>query len=807
MKYIPVLAVLLLSACGGSGSGDDIELSDSRTAKISEDGSQNIVGLTIGELHTGKYGYNYGTLQLDQMQFDLSACTGIATVEVQGYDIDRSTEVQVFSAADSIGYLSKGRGNNRLNSGDTFVVDNTQNQADILGFTRLQSGEKWGVTNLLLSICDTSGGGDPGGDPDPEDPPVDPGDSLIQLSAVVNTDRYGHNYGTSQNYTEARFGFDNDSNVRRLQVSGYDINQSDEVSVWLNSSFIGNLTRGRKRKLNGGDEFVFPLSLQNDGQNTVIFRQKSAGGTWGVTNLALQSEPDIGAGGSGDPEEPEEPPVEEPPVVDPPDAGDPIPLLTTVNQNEYGHEYGNNSHENAVSFSFDNTGADSYVSVHGFDIDTKKEVQVELNGELIGHLTKGANQVENEGDVYLLPLMDQIAGENIVTFRQSKNAGEPWGVTNLQLLGCKYQVNGTTASSGTPVVIDEATGTLIYANFFNGGAISDGTDRTVAVCVSEKDDQGNRFAHFTTDVGQDDNTQIKAYPEFIIGSKFGLTSETSFRPYPSLVSSTGFEYPALDVIADIVGLPTFTYNIPDIDVVIDIDEQNVVGSIRDVMLESWFYDTSANPEVVGNHALNSSEWSAYRALPPTDTQGEYFFQGESIQNTLNNLVGGGHPNREAAGNVLMEMMVHVGPLSPNDISGTSRNPSRFRLTDTPITIGDYQYHIWYSSTYLAPLVVYSRETNALGQPLLNLTEEGEINLDWNLFLDYTLNSLEPQLAAAGVAWAQGAENVFPKMRATSGAIGSLEFGIEPQTNNSEDEPYRATVRRFEVYIRGKNFGL
>ena len=785
---------LVLSGCDSSR---DSEISDSQAARISEDGAQNIVSLAIGELHTGQYGYEYGALQLDQVQFDLSACTGSATVEVQGYDIDKSTEVQVLSAGDSIGYLSRGRGNNRLNLGDIFVVDNSQNQADILGFQRIQIGEKWGVTNLLLSDCDTSGTGDPGVDPDPEDPPVDPVGSLIQLSAVVNTDRYGHNYGTSENYTEASFGFDNDSNARRLQVSGYDITRSDEVSVWLNSSFIGNLTRGRKRKLNGGDEFVLPLSLQIDGQNTVTFRQKAAGDTWGVTNLGLLSEPDTGGG--GDPEEP--------PVVEPPDDGNPIPLLTSVNQNRYGHEYGSNSHEISVSFSFNNTGADSYVSVHGFDVDTKKEVEVELNGELIGHLTKGANQAENEGDVYLLPLMNQIAGENTLTFRQSKNAGEPWGVTNLQLLGCQYQVNGTTASSGTPVVIDEATGTLIYANFFNGGAISDGTDRTVAVCVSEKDDQGNRFAHFTTDVGQDDNTQIKAYPEFIIGSKFGLTSETSFRPYPSLVSSTGFEYPALDVIADIVGLPTFTYNIPDIDVVIDIDEQNVVGSIRDVMLESWFYDTSANPELVGNHALNSSEWSAYRALPPTDTQGEYFYQGESIQNTLNNLVGGGHPNREAAGNVLMEMMVHVGPLSPNDISGTSRNPSRFRLTDTPITIGDYQYHIWYSSTYLAPLVVYSRETNALGQPLLNLTEEGEINLDWNLFLDYTLNSLEPQLASAGVAWAQGAENIFPKMRASSGAIGSLEFGIEPQTNNADDEPYRATVRRFEVYIRGKNFGL
>ncbi len=69
-------------------------------------------------MHAGRYGYKFGELQLDQLQFDLSVCTGNTTVEVQGYDIDHSTEVQVLSAGDSIGYLSGGRGSNRLNSGD-----------------------------------------------------------------------------------------------------------------------------------------------------------------------------------------------------------------------------------------------------------------------------------------------------------------------------------------------------------------------------------------------------------------------------------------------------------------------------------------------------------------------------------------------------------------------------------------------------------------------------------------------------------------------------------------------------------------
>ena len=487
-----------------------------------------------------------------------------------------------------------------------------------------------------------------------------------------------------------------------------------------------------------------------------------------------------------------------------------------ANNEQFGYQYGGGSDVAEATFSFNRYNADIYISVHGYDIDTKKEVQVKLNGELIGHLTKGDNQSDNGGDVFVLPADDQITGTNQISFHQTKkNGAEQWGVTNLQLIGCEYQVNGTAtpANSGTPTVIDNNTGTLIFANFFNSGAIADGTDRYVSVCVSTEDDHGDRFAHFTTDVGLDDNTQIKAYPEFIIGTKFGLVGETSFRPYPALVSTSGFVYPALDSVASLVGVPAFTNELPDIDVTLDIDEQNVVGTIRDVMLESWFYDTSANEQAVGSHVIDYTDWVPSTALPPIDPLNAPDFKaGDAIAGSLNNIVGAGHSSGSLR-NLLLEMMVHVGPLSPNDISynpanpNPDRNPARFRLTNAPVTIGDYQYHIWYGETYLSPLVVFSRETNILGQSLLNLTEEGEINLDWNEFLDYTLYSLEPMMADAGVVWASGVNNIFPRMRSATSAIGGIEFGIEPQTNGIDDEPYRATVRKFEVFIRGKNFGL
>ncbi len=369
------------------------------------------------------------------------------------------------------------------------------------------------------------------------------------------------------------------------------------------------------------------------------------------------------------------------------------------------------------------------------------------------------------------------------------NVESPPKTARFDTLSCSHRVEGTAtpANSGTPEIIDVdaisySTGTVISANFFNSGAILDREGRTVSICVSDSDGANNRTAQFITDVGRTDNTLIKAYPEFIVGSKFGLTGETSYRPYPELESTTGYRYPDLQNIASLVGLPAFTTDLPDITIKVDIDETNVAGAERDVMFESWFYDTSANASGLG-----------------TD------IAGNPLVNTLNNIVGDGHQNPELI-NLSLEMMVHVGALSPNDASGSTRNPSQHRLTDTPVVLGNYTYHIWHGNTHLAPLVVYSRETRANGSTNMDLTDEGVIELDWNVFLDFTLNDLEGLLAADGVAWATGEGNIFPALRQT-GAIGALEFGIEPQTNNDDDQPYIATINQLDIDINGQQYGF
>ena len=212
-------------------------------------------------------------------------------------------------------------------------------------------------------------------------------------------------------------------------------------------------------------------------------------------------------------------------------------------------------------------------------------------------------------------------------------------------------------------------------------------------------------------------------------------------------------------------------------------------------------------------------------------------------------------------------MVHIGPLSPHDISGSKNNPGQNQLTEIysgldfdldgiddhfdvdsheyinsnnpldpkpgiyssgvdqngdgiddadllPIVIGDFAYSIWYGETFLSPVVIFSRETNSTltndFDPTtadMNLTDEGEISLPWNEFLDYTLFDVETKLQNLGVAWVTGADNPFPAMRASGGAIGGVEFGVEPQTNNPADEPYNLTINKFTVEVNGKTGGL
>jgi hypothetical protein len=80
---------------------------------------------------------------------------------------------------------------------------------------------------------------------------------------------------------------ESDGSDRLLHVQGYDIDQVDEIGVYLNDVLLGYLSVGPSDGLNTQSLWWLPASIQVAGENSIEFRQKSPGETWGVTRLGL----------------------------------------------------------------------------------------------------------------------------------------------------------------------------------------------------------------------------------------------------------------------------------------------------------------------------------------------------------------------------------------------------------------------------------------------------------------------------------------------------------------------------------------
>ena len=372
----------------------------------------------------------------------------------------------------------------------------------------------------------------------------------------------------------------------------------------------------------------------------------------------------------------------------------------------------------------------------------------------------------------------------------------------------QYNITTGLNSSGSPQVIN-SLGQIIYANFFNTGAINAAANRTYLSQVQCSDVDGCPVFTFTTDVGSTPTTPptyaVRGYPEIVLaGSKWGLPQETIQSTFgASLTSSTGTEYVETNYAETNTGYPVFANAIPTTTVCFNADEVNHVGAERDVMMESWFYDTCQNTG-----------------------------QGPELIGTLANSYGTQSQTRQH-NNQLLEVMVHVGPINfnsdlYNDSAGGQRNPAQ-HYCSAPHTIGGQDYEIWYGrngqqNISLAgttttgqnhptgALVVYNRLGPAGGPYGTDLTNEGDITLDWSGILNHAKNNLQAVLTACN-AWTAGAnsewtnpsnpDNPFARMNDPAcGAVGGIEFGTEPQLNGPTDQPVILRVNKLDLLVEG-----
>jgi len=342
-----------------------------------------VIALTVDAVDAGQYGYNYGTSEHEARLFATFQGDGVTAYQLQvtGYDIDLVDEISVHLNGVQIGYLSTGP-DNGLNAGDVISLDPALLVAgkNSLEFRQRVAGWKWGVTSLAVVV-----------------------QPVVALTVgVFDTGQYGYNYGSSEHETQLFATFQGDGvTAYQLQVTGYDIDLADEISVHLNGVQIGYLSTGPNNGLNAGDVISLDPALLVAGKNLVEFRQRVAGWKWGITNLAVVA----------------------PPVV--------ALTVGVFDTGQYGYNYGTSEHETQLFATFQGDGVTAYqLQVTGYDIDLVDEISVYLNGVQIGYLSTGPDNGLNAGDVISLDPALLVAGENTLEFRQQV-AGWTWGVTNL----------------------------------------------------------------------------------------------------------------------------------------------------------------------------------------------------------------------------------------------------------------------------------------------------------------------------------------------------------------------------------------
>ena len=342
-----------------------------------------VIALTVDAVDTGQYGYNYGSSEHETQLFATFQGDRVTAYQLQvtGYDIDLVDEISVHLNGVQIGYLSTGP-DNGLNAGDVISLDPALLVAgkNSLEFRQRVAGWKWGVTSLAVVV-----------------------QPVVALTVgVFDTGQYGYNYGSSEHETQLFATFQGDGvTAYQLQVTGYDIDLADEISVHLNGVQIGYLSTGPNNGLNAGDVISLDPALLVAGKNLVEFRQRVAGWKWGITNLAVVA----------------------PPVV--------ALTVGVFDTGQYGYNYGTSEHETQLFATFQGDGVTAYqLQVTGYDIDLVDEISVYLNGVQIGYLSTGPDNGLNAGDVISLDPALLVAGENTLEFRQQV-AGWTWGVTNL----------------------------------------------------------------------------------------------------------------------------------------------------------------------------------------------------------------------------------------------------------------------------------------------------------------------------------------------------------------------------------------
>lgn len=124
-------------------------------------------------------------------------------------------------------------------------------------------------------------------------------------------------------------------------------------------------------------------------------------------------------------------PSESDPSITEPATPDTASLAVGVTDTgKYGRKFGSDRNPISLIARFNGTSQDLMLSALGYDVDTSREIQVRLNGRLLGNLLKGKNRELQGNNRFSIPAVLQKDGENEIEFSSTDST---WGVTNILL--------------------------------------------------------------------------------------------------------------------------------------------------------------------------------------------------------------------------------------------------------------------------------------------------------------------------------------------------------------------------------------
>lgn len=251
-------------------------------------------------------------------------------------------------------------------------------------FQAINLNYSWGVSDIVITKFES--------------------DFTLNLGEL-NGDAFGNNFHSAKNdfgFVSAEFVSSGSDII--LSFFGFDIDTDKELAVYVNDNLFKYLDAGLNQDLTPYHMRISKEYLTS-GLNSISFSQKSDRNfTWGVTDVMIEE-----------------------------DHFDFHLAPGSIEQGSFGNKFNGSMDENGyVSGKIQHSNTDLQLNFMAFDVDTKNEVEVKINGVSLGFIDRGINEGLNEYQI-IIDKSHLNSVDDRIEFIQSIDLDYSWGITSIYI--------------------------------------------------------------------------------------------------------------------------------------------------------------------------------------------------------------------------------------------------------------------------------------------------------------------------------------------------------------------------------------